>query len=416
MPLLNVDTSPHIRRNFLVHTIEGGLVGGGMAFIAADTIAPPLIKSLGGATWLISLMPILFTLGILLPPLFTAHRVEHLRRFKPLVLITALMGRALLLTAGLVLLFITGDLAGLAIAVVVGAQFFSGLCNGITLSAWQALVAKTIPLDKIPPMWASRNTISALLGILGGGAISLILAAYPGFKGFGVLYLIACGFGIAAAIVFSLLHEPPSTKPPIAVRSLGENLRRVPAIVTNDPRLRNFLLSTACVNGVMIMVPFMSLHGLSATGTTTSFLGLLVSGQMAGGIAGNVAAGFLGSRYGAKVPMLVGRILFLIVGVVAIVAHTQWHFLAVFVLYGMGVSCNLVGTSTMNITLSPTHDRTTYLSIMSTIAIPSMLIASTLSTVLWNVTGNFTTLAVATLLTVTMSIFFLGKIDTRQTG
>jgi len=160
----------------------------------------------------------------------------------------------------------------------------------------------------------------------------------------------------------------------------------------------------------MIMVPFMSLHGLAATGATASFLGLLVSAQMAGGIAGNVIAGFLGNRYGGKSPMLVGRILFLLVGAAAIFAHAQWQFLAVFALYGMGVSCNQVGTSTMNITLSPAHDRTTYLSIMSTIAIPSMLLASALSTVVWSLTSNFAALAAATLLAVALSTLFLAKV------
>lgn len=400
----------HFWRNYLAHSIEGGLASGGMAFIAADTIAPPLIKSLGGPTWLISLTPVLFTLGIMIPPLFTAHKLERLQQFKPLVLGTALLGRLLFLIAGLILLLISPQGAGLAIVVVVGAQFLAGLCNGTTLSAWQGLVAKTVPHDRLSSMWAARYTISTLLGILAGGVVAVVLAKNPGLSGFGMLYLIAFGFGIGSAIAFSFIYEPKLPVSNVETRSLVENLRRVPGLVRNDRRLSNYILSSALMNGSMIMIPFMSIHSLQVTGMSASFLGLLVSAQMVGAIGGNVIAGLFGNRNGGIAPMFIGRVLFIVTCLGAMLAHAQWQVLAVFVLYGMSSSCNLIGSSTMNITLSPSHDRTTYLSIISAVTIPCMLIASALSTVVWNGTQSFSVLGIAALGSVALSTYFLLKI------
>ena len=47
----------HLKRNYLVHCADGGLWMGAMAFVAADTIMPSLVRSLGGPTWLIALTP-----------------------------------------------------------------------------------------------------------------------------------------------------------------------------------------------------------------------------------------------------------------------------------------------------------------------------------------------------------------------
>jgi MFS family permease len=106
--------------------------------------------------------------------------------------------------------------------------------------------------------------------------------------------------------------------------------------------------------------------------------------------------------------------LFLAAGIGAVLSHTQWQFLAVFMVYGMALSCNFVGSSTMNITLSPSHDRTTYLSIMSAVTIPCMLIASSLSTLLWSLTRHFGVMTLAALCAVAVSTFFLVRIDDRH--
>ena len=66
------------RHNYLVHTLEGGLYMGGIAFVAEDMVLPNMVNSFGGPEWLIALTPLLKIAGIMAPQLVAAHWIEPL--------------------------------------------------------------------------------------------------------------------------------------------------------------------------------------------------------------------------------------------------------------------------------------------------------------------------------------------------
>ena len=120
----------HLVWNYLVHSIEGGLCIGGMAFVSGQTIAPKMVESLGGPSWLVGLMPILLLVGFMAPQLFVAHRIERMARHKPLVVFTSIPQRLPYLFAGLVLVYWADDYPGLALAAAALCPLVSGLTAG----------------------------------------------------------------------------------------------------------------------------------------------------------------------------------------------------------------------------------------------------------------------------------------------
>jgi MFS family permease len=91
-------------RNYLAHSLEGGLFMGALSFVSASTLLPTVVRSLRGPDWLISMMPVMMAVGALLPPVFTAHVIDRLRRYMPLLLVTGVFQRVPYLLAGLALL------------------------------------------------------------------------------------------------------------------------------------------------------------------------------------------------------------------------------------------------------------------------------------------------------------------------
>ena len=406
------DLPQHFRWNYLMHIVEGGFCIGGAAFIAPSTVLPKVVESLGGPPWLIALMPIMMMVGFVWPPLFTAHWVERLDLVKPVVLVSGFFQRIPYLIAGVVLLGFSSNSPKLALAAVALAPFIAGLFGGLTMTAWLELVTKTIPDHRRSSVWAMRFIISSAIGIVAGGVIAGTLNRFPGVKGYGILHLIAFGFQFVSYLLFATIRETGySAQAKNNASNLRQNLRSVPALLWNDRRLFSYLLSRSLMNGIFIMTPFLTIHALRVLDRPESYVGYLVTAQMFGGILGNLVAGPLGDRYGGKLPMLLGRVVFVILAIWSCFARTELEFFGILFLFGAALFCNQVGTTTLSIEICPPERRATYLAIMSTLTMPTTLLASVVCTVLWALTGSFPSLAAATATCVFLSILFLVRIE-----
>ena len=62
--------NPNEKRNFAIHSLEGGLYMGGIAFLSAESVLPTMVNSRGGSEWLVALMPSLMAMGFFTPVLF----------------------------------------------------------------------------------------------------------------------------------------------------------------------------------------------------------------------------------------------------------------------------------------------------------------------------------------------------------
>jgi MFS family permease len=402
----------HFRWNYFFHSIEGGLFLGGMAFVAPNTVLPPMVESLGGSAWLISLMPIMMMLGFVWPPLFTAHKVEDLHFVKPVLMLSGFFQRIPYLATGFVLIYLSADHPLLALSCLALTPLVSGLFGGVTMTAWLELVAKTIPANRRSSLWAVRFVISSVIGFGAGIAITRILHVHPGAVGYGILHLIAFGFLVVSYILFALLRE---TNPPHDTQEnrvvLAANLKSIPRMIREDKRLRDYLYTRSLMNGMFVMTPFLTIHALAVLQRPESYMGYLVSAQMVGGIVGNVLAGYLGDRFGGKIPMTMSRISLLVSSVWICFAVRPWEFSVIFALFGLAFFANQVGTTTLCIEISPPNRRATYLATMATISMPSMILASLIASWVWSGTGAFAILAAITGVSMVFSLYYLAKID-----
>ncbi len=407
-----VSNPPFFRRNLFLHSAEGGLYMGGMAFVAGDTVLPALIDSLGGPAWLISLMPVMGSLGFVLPPIFTAHLIQKMPMVKPIVTLTGTIQRLPYLVSGLALLWLSGSFPLAALAAVALAPFLSGAAGGLTVTAWQELVAKTIPSHRLSSLWAIRNSIGALMGITGGGVIAAILHRYPGPTGFAYLHLITFACLAVSFGFFTFIRETgPSQHAKAKALSFRENVQSMPALVRGDPQLRNFIITRALINGIYIAIPFLAIHALHTTGKPQSHIGFLITVQMIGGITGNLLAGFLGDRFGGKKAVGTGIAACLLAFLLPIGGKSEILFLLIFFLLGVSVNCVLVGLGTLSFEIAHPPRRSTYFALMSVINFPTMLLASGIATLLRSTNQSFTLMCALSLLCLAFSAVFLLRIE-----
>jgi len=388
----------HLLRNYISHSLEGGLYLGGVKFVSAITLLPVMVHALGGPAWLISLVPIFGMLGWVTPPLLVAHRIERLMRHKPLVLVTGVLQRLPYLLTGLVLVLLAGGFPTLALAALACCPLISGLTGGFGLTAWQELVANTIPPERRSSLWAVRNTMSAGIGLLAGGVVAAVLGFYGDGNptGYGVLHLVAFAFLVASYVSFIFLRETPHPRRPNGpARTLTANLRQMPGMIRRDKRLGLYLAHRAMMAGMFIVIPFLSIHALATLDRPEEFAGTLLAAQMVGAVAGNILAGFLGDRFGGKLICGIGAASLVGMCVWAPLAGAAWAFWGIYFLLGAGMSIYNIGRTVLGLEICPLDRRASYLAVMSAVSLPSMLAASQLSSVAWSATGgNFACIAI----------------------
>ncbi len=396
------------RRNYWLNGVEGGVYIGGMAFLSVETVIPPMIRDLGGPDWLVATVPMLTLIGVVAMPLLLAHRIERMPRVLPLLRITGALQRLPYLIAGLCLLFLAADYPKLVLAVVALTPLACGIALGSSFSGWMEMLGRLIPRQRRASMYAVRNIITAIIGLGAGLGVREVFRTWSGPPAYGILHLIAFGFITLSYILFCLLREPHYRRAHKAVtRSLADNLQDLPKILGADARFRRYCLCRMFHYGVFIMLPFLSIHALAVTGRSNSFLGVLVSASMCGGIVGNLIAGWSGDRYGGKHLLIAARGLFVTVCLAATLNESAIGFCAIYFLYGVGINLDRVGTGTLNLEISPEDRRPTYISLIAVACLPGMVAAPICSTLVRRYSRSFTPAALLAGGAVILSLYFL---------
>ncbi len=395
----------HLRRNYLVHSVEGGLFFGALSFISASTLLPTIIRDLGGPNWLISLMPVMMGVGVMLPPIFTAHLIDRLGRYMPLLLVTGVFQRLPYLLAGAALLLGTPLLA---LAAAATAPLISGIFCGVGFTAWQQLLIQTIPANRRSGLFAVRSMVFCVIGLGAGWVVRGVLAEWPGTRGYGTLYLCAFGLLVVSYIAFAMIREtPPASAAEAEHLGLLANLRAMPGIVRRDRRLGLFLLVSGLMSGIFILTPFLAIHARDVLGRPESYLGDLLIVQMVGAIVGNFLSGYLGDRFGGKCVVMMSAAVFTGLSIASAVAASDLAFRAVFFAFGLAYSSQMIGGKTLSLEVCRSRQRSTYLAIMAFVKLLSMLAATGISGAIWNGYERFGYLAALTAACVLAAMAFL---------
>ena len=409
-PVLNYagPAYPHLRHNYLAHAIEGSLFIGGLTFVNQTTLLPTIVHELHGPTILVSLMPMIMSIGFLTPPIFTAHWISRLNRYMPMLVITGVFQRLPYLLAAMALFFAADSIPMLALAAVVLAPFGSGLMGGVSTCGWQQMFANTVPENQRSSLFSWRYVGGSLIGIVAGYVAKITLTAYPSTTGYAVLHLMAFATIMASFAVFCTIREPRVTPYP-ATAGLGliQNIRAMPGLVRRDKPFAMFLLARFFRNGVFILAPFVAIHARSVLGAPEEFLGQLAVVQMIGAIVGNIFSGYVGDRLGAKIVMLVSIMVLVVVSIWAPLAHTSVQFQCILFLYGFGYFASEVGNMSLCLELCRLEQRSSYLAIGSLINLPAMFLASIVGTLLWEPGHHFGQVAILSMVWLTLAILFL---------
>ncbi|MCE9518675.1 MAG: MFS transporter [Verrucomicrobia bacterium] len=379
----------HLRRNFWMHCLEGGCYMSGLAFISPETVLPSFVKSLGGSVNLVALMPVLLPASFSVLGLFVAPLVERLHHLKPFVVLFGAVQRLPYLIAAL-LMFSLPQSRAVLLPIVVLTPIISGLIGGVGVNAWMEMVTRMIPEHLRASGWAIRYVIQGVIGLAAGPVIHWMLSRHSDAAGYAWLHLICFAF-LALSFCAQLLMRETTDPHPLRLPqpSYKAYLRQLPVMLTEQPRLIRLIFARFTGLGWLMLVSFLTIHALKATGRPPADVGHLVLASMLGSLAGNIFAGWIGNRSGGRALMLFSRVLCLLLCAGLPFIHSFPGFLAMLFILGFGLFVDRVGDLTFSAELCPRERRPTYQAILSFCQAVALIVAASLSGLTFFLTQNF---------------------------
>ena len=367
-------TSANLRRNFAALGADYGLFGLGMTFASASTILPAFAQHLGASNLMIGAIPAVVTLGYSLPPLFCANYTERLSRKLRFILTHTVWERLPLLMLAIAAYLLAETQPGLVLVVLLlSLAAISGVGGALT-PAWMDLIGKVIPTNLRGRLFASGNTLGALLGLGGASLAGHFLETYP----FPVDYALCFASGflfLALSFAFlALVVEPevPSGKPRVA---LATYLRRLPDILSRDRHFAWFLASRAVgiVGGAG--TGFYAVYALRVLGAPEWEVARFTLILLAGQTAANLLFGYVADHLGHKPVLLAGGGAVIVGNSAALLSTRVEEVYAVFLCTAIATAAGAVSGLNLTMEFAPPADRPTYIGLSSTLTAPVALLA-----------------------------------------
>lgn len=297
------------RHNFWILTADGLLFFLGMIFISFESILPVFLARLGAPRVAIAVVPVAIALGVNLPSLFAAPRIERLDRKLPFILRTAVWQRVPWAIVALATPFLALGHAGWLVTVVLLATVVATIAGGLVIPAFFDIVTATVPVERRGTLFALRSVLSYLFGIGGGFLVRLILerVAFP--ANYSVLYGIATGVLMVGLLVMSFVREPRRQAPaPVVATGVRASLERITRVLGGNRNFRVYIVARGLLVLAFATTSFFPVYLVEEFGLSDSVSGLFAVITAATFIVVNPIFGLLGNRVGYKPVFLVSYV------------------------------------------------------------------------------------------------------------
>ncbi|GAA3127048.1 MFS transporter [Streptosporangium carneum] len=319
---------PRFRRLLAGHSLSS--FGDSALYLSLGIWAKDLTgeNSAAGVVFLFLSIPVFFT------P-FAGHLVDRLRR-RPLLIVVNTV-------AGLGVLALLGVRSEADLWIVYAVAFGYGVAFALLRPAQIGLVKLILPGEDLAGANAAIRTIgegTRLLSPLAGAAV------YTAIGGHALAVIDALTFAVAVVVLLTLRVEEPAPTPP---QEREPFRREIMAGARQIARTPLAALTTAAVAASFAVIGLLDTVDFAVIefglGLPTSFFGVLMSVQGAGGICGGLTVAGMIRRYGEARTVSAGLLLGA-VGTALLAASSLPVVIAGFALIGCGVPWLVVGYTT----------------------------------------------------------------------
>jgi len=363
----------HVRRNFYLNVFDGAIFAFAMAVVAQNTVFPVFIKSIGGGSIAIGLIPVFWTIGFNFPQILIANFAGKIPYKKNLLLLTCFFQRLFWLGLGLVTFYLLPKLS-IELSVILVFFFFTlaAIGGGLNFPGWFDLISKITPVNLRGRLFAWRVSIGALLGVLGGYTVKYVLSEYSYPNNYALLILLAFLITmISYALLFFIKEEKPSK--PENKSSFKEYLKYLPAILRENKNFKNFLIADVTMIVAFTSFAFFTVDAIEKFSLPDSSAGIFTMIVMLSMIIGSLVFGHIADVYGHKINLVFISLFTLIACLLAVLSVNIYMYYFVFVFSAIATALLQISRITIVAEMCGEKDRAIYVALTNIITVPFIL-------------------------------------------
>ncbi len=373
------------KRNIALSAINQFFVEAGMTVSDASMVLSLYLRALGGSNFLIGLLPSLRFFGWLVPQFVIAGTLERKRRMMPTIrLLEAVRFTSLFAVAGLTLAW-ADSRPRLLISVFLVLYMATRVAAGCSAVGRTEIMGHIVPPDKRSSLISLRMFAGGVAGFLSGFIVSALLD--PNLIDFPQNYAILIGlaglcFGIAVLILGFV--DEPEREPKCDGLSLFDQLRAGPGVIRKDKRFRRYLFVRLGATGFQIASPFYILYATEVLGAPDLIAGAYISIRTASRVLSTLGWGRYCERHGGmrsmRYGLALGGLALTIVTCFPFLAnafwsqgiptYAAWLFGIAFVVEGMALAAQQVGSNSYLYQVAPDDQIPTYFGLANTVMGP----------------------------------------------
>ena len=365
----------HFLWNFSVNAMDISFFTLAMNMVSQSTILPLLVNQLTDSKIAVGFIPAIFSIGFLLPQLFTAGHAESLRRKKPFIVLWSVFGeRTPYLVAAIAILLFARSSPLLALGLLYLSLLVASGTGGALTPAWYDMIAKVIPANRRGIWMGVGSGGGAFMGIAGAALAGWFLTHYDFPTKYALCFFTAALFQYLSWACLSLTREPESETVK-EHHGLREYFKKLPAVLKRDQNYTVFLISRSVMNLGLMAAGFYIVYGserFNLSGAEVGGLTALLVGVQA---VLNLALGAIGDRYGHKIVLTAGALATALAALTALVWQAPAALWVVFVLLGAALAADSVSGFSIIVEFGSAEDRPTYIGLTNTLMAPARSLA-----------------------------------------
>lgn len=336
-----------------------------------QTIVPVFIKELGGDSFAVGSVPIIWFLGLYLPQLILSGN-RFTKKVQPDVLKYGFYHRLMFFIIGLVAVFLLNHIhPEWRVGVVLFLIAITALMGSLAIPVWFHLFSKTVPVTIRGRLMAVRQLIGSGMGVAGGMVTTYILKNVPLPVNFGILFIITFALTMISFIFITKLKEEESE--PSSIENNSSKWNRIIGILQNDPNFRMYLVADTLLTMAITSSSFYSVYGMQKFGLDSSYAGRFTTVMMAAMAVGNVLFGFTGDNKGHRFNLIVLSASFFLSEISAVISYSEIMYNLVFVFLAFALAVQGISRVAFVLELSEEHNRQLYISMLNSITGPAIL-------------------------------------------
>ncbi len=286
------------RRNFWMNVGDGATFAFGLSMVSRYTVLPLFVSRMNSDPLLLGVLPALFSLGWLLPQLFTAPLVSSLPRRLPFVLKVTIGERLPFLLFGIVLLLWPQLPPWVLLVTCFGCYVVHTICAGVAATAWQDLLARVVPADRWGRLFGMTNALGGGLGVLGALVAGWALMQLPFPQNVGLLSLLCFAALVVSFVFLALVVEPSQPTAPRVPMLLY--LRGLLPLLRRDAAFRSYLFSRSTIALALTGHSFITAAALARFSVSDALVGTFTAWLLGSQAVAHYLLGSLSDRWGHK--------------------------------------------------------------------------------------------------------------------